>query len=309
MAAASGKTVLIGGGSGFIGTALTKALKAKGYFVRIVSRKPSPLSMSWTELERKGLPENCTAVVGMAGQNVFDVSRRWTAGFQQNVWASRVLTTRTLASAINRAEVKPKVFISMSGVGYYKPSATEEYTEDSPGGDFDFLSKLAKDWEEASILPSSCSSVRRVVIRSGVVLGREGGMINNLFWPFFFGVGGPVGTGQQYFPWIHIQDMVDLILYSIETEKVSGVLNGVAPQIITNKQFAQAFGKALWRPAFIPIPTFVLNAAFSEERAKIMTEGQKVIPKRTLELGYKFKFPDIDSTCKSCSAVIYTDAM
>ncbi|ODN02382.1 Epimerase family protein SDR39U1 [Orchesella cincta] len=306
--AAVKKTVLIGGGSGFIGTALTNALKSKGYFVRIVSRKPGPMNLSWTELEKRGLPENCTAVISMAGQNVFDVWRRWTPGFQQNVWASRVLTTRALAAAIKHAEVKPKIFISMSGVGYYKPSDTEEYTEDSPGGDFDFLSRLAKDWEDASKLPSSCSSsVRRVIIRSGIVLGRAGGMINNLYWPFYFGVGGPVGTGQQFFPWIHIQDMVDLIIYSMETEKVSGVLNGVAPQVITNKQFAQAFGKALWRPAFIPVPRFILNAAFSEERAMIMTEGQKVIPKRTLELGFKFKFPDIDSTCKSCSSVMYAD--
>jgi len=141
------------------------------------------------------------------------------------------------------------------------------------------------------------------VVRSGIVIGRQGGVIEQMFWPFYFGVGGPVASGQQYFPWIHIHDLISLILYSMENEKVSGVLNGVAPQVITNKEFAKSFGKALWRPAFIPMPSFALNAAFSEERAKIMTEGQKVVPKRTLELGYQFKYSDIDSAVKTCTDV------
>jgi uncharacterized protein (TIGR01777 family) len=128
-----------------------------------------------------------------------------------------------------------------------------------------------------------------------------------MYWPFYFGAGGPVGSGNQYFPWIHLHDIVGLIIHSIENPKVSGVLNGVAPQIITNKQFASALGKAMWRPALIPMPSFVLNLAFSEERAKIMTEGQKVLPMKTLESGYTFKYPDIESACKQCARVMYAD--
>lgn len=130
-----------------------------------------------------------------------------------------------------------------------------------------------------------------------------------MFWPFYFGVGGPVGTGQQYFPWIHVQDLVSLIIFAMESGNMSGVLNGVAPDIITNKEFARAFGKALWRPAVIPMPRLVLNFMFSPERAKIMTEGQKVLPKRTLELGFRFKYPDIYSACKTCTNVIYADSL
>ena len=143
----------------------------------------------------------------------------------------------------------------------------------------------------------------------GVVLGREGGVVSQMYWPFYLGVGGPVGSGKQYFPWIHLHDIVGLIVYAIENSKVSGVLNGVAPQVITNGQFASALAKAMWRPALIPMPEFVLNLAFSEERAKIMTEGQKVIPKRTLESGYKFEFPTIDSACQQCARMIYADEL
>lgn len=113
-------------------------------------------------------------------------------------------------------------------------------------------------------------------------------------------MGGPVASGNQFFPWIHISDMVGLVNYAIESDKVQGVLNGVAPHVITNKEFSSALARAMWRPALFPMPAFVLNAAFSEERAKIMTEGQKVVPKRTLELGYKFKYSDIDSAVRQC---------
>lgn len=134
------------------------------------------------------------------------------------------------------------------------------------------------------------------------MLGRAGGVVQQMYWLFFFGVGGPVASGNQFFPWIHIDDMIGLLTYALENEKVNGVLNGVAPQIITNKDFASSLGKAMWRPSFFPLPGFVLNALFSQERAKIMTEGQKVIPKRTLELGYKFIYPQIDDACKNLAS-------
>lgn len=136
-----------------------------------------------------------------------------------------------------------------------------------------------------------------------MVVGRNGGVVQQMYWPFYFGVGGPVASGQQYFPWIHISDIVGLIVFAIENKNVDGIMNGVAPQVISNKDFASALGRAMWRPAILPLPAFVLNAAFSEERAKIMTEGQKVIPKRTEELGYKFKYRDIDSACRECIRV------
>jgi len=297
--------VLIGGGTGFIGQALTGTLKSKGYSVTVISRKPGPSHTTWGEIEKKGIPADCTAVVNLAGQNIFDMTRRWTPGFKQNVYSSRVYTTKMLSDAIEKAQKdsKPKVFISMSGVGYYKPDSQKEYTEDSPGGDFDFLSELVTDWESAA----KAKDTRNVILRSGVVLGREGGVVNQMYYPFYLGLGGPVGSGSQYFPWIHITDIVGLIIHALEKPSVTGVLNAVSPQVITNKQFAKALGKAMWRPALIPMPSFVLDFAFSSERAKIMTEGQKVIPKKTLETGYTYKYPDIDSACKQCARFIYAD--
>ncbi|KAJ9588963.1 hypothetical protein L9F63_017740 [Diploptera punctata] len=271
-------SVLVGGGSGFIGTAFSQLLRSKGYGVLIVSRMPGPQRISWTDLVENGLPANTMAVVNLAGQNVLDPTRRWTPGFKQNVWNSRVNTTQSLAQAILKAQNKPKVFVTISGVGIYQPSSTAEYNEDSQGKKFDFLSELCYEWENVGKMPAHLG-VRHVIIRSGVVLGKKGGMIRHLYLPFYLGLGGPVGKGDQ-------------------KEDVRGVLNGVAPQIVTNKEFAKTFAKALWRPALIPIPEYALNLAFSEERAKMMTEGQKVVPKRTLAYGFQYKYPNIESACR-----------
>lgn len=147
-----------------------------------------------------------------------------------------------------------------------------------------------------------------LVLLSGVVLGREGGMIQQLYVPFFMGFGGPVGSGEQAMPWIHIHDIIGIFMHAIETENVTGVINGVAPQIITNRDFATAFGRAMWRPSFVPLPSFVVNMMFGEERAKIMTEGQKVVPKKALDTGYTFKFPDINAACTEFSKLVYVDS-
>nr|CAG4644022.1 EOG090X07KR [Lepidurus arcticus] len=298
--------VVVGGGSGFIGTALTKLLQSKGYDVVIISRKPGPWRMTWGDLNKQGLPESTKAVINVAGQNVLDPLRRWSPGFQQNVWASRVNTTKSLAQAIINAKDKPEVFVSMSGVGYYPPSETKEYTELSDGGQGNFFAELCKDWEEASMLPKDINA-RRAVIRSGVVLGREGGMIAQIFWPFFAGLGGKMGSGDQFFPWIHVEDLTRLILHAIEERDCEGVYNGVAPQVIRNSEFTNAFAKALWRPALFPLPELVLKAMFSPDRAEMITRGQKVIPQRTLVSGFTYKYPDIQSACQACNRAIYID--
>nr|CAG4640925.1 EOG090X07KR [Eulimnadia texana] len=298
-------TVVIGGGTGFIGSILWNQLMRKGYNIVVVSRRPGPYCITWGDLARDGLPNGTTAVVSLSGQNILDPARRWTPGFQQTVWASRVNTTSSLAQAIIDSKEKPEVFVSASGVGYYPPSPTAEYTEDSVGGKDDYFAKLCKEWEEAAKLPEDLG-VRQVIVRIGVVLGRHGGMIERLYWPFFFGLGGPIGSGNQYFPWIHIDDIARLFVFAIQNNKVSGVLNGVAPDIVTNREFAKTFGRALWRPAVIPLPAFVVETMFGKERAVMMLQGQKVIPKRTQELGFMYKYPDIYSALKECSRLIYT---
>lgn len=231
------------------------------------------------------------------GQNVLNPTRRWTPGFKQNVWNSRINTTSSLVKAISRAQQKPEVFVNISGVSNYKPDLKRVYTEDDVCATYDFMSKLCNEWEKAATISKEVG-VRNVKIRTGVVLGREGGMIASLILPFWFGVGGPVASGLQPIPWIHVDDLCNLIKFSIEKPKVEGVLNGVAPHIINNKEFSQAFGKALWRPAIFPLPEFVVDTLFSRERAVLLTTGAKVEPKRTLETGFKYEFEDIFSACQ-----------
>ncbi|CAK9827857.1 Epimerase family protein SDR39U1 [Anthophora retusa] len=256
------KHVVIGGGTGFIGTQIINSLSRKGASYTCISRMPGPNRMSWHDLECYGLPENTTAVINVAGQNILDPTQRWSEGFKQNVINSRVKTTKSLANAILNS--KAEVFVAISGVSYYKPNDTE-YTEESQCTKYDFLSELCHEWEGAAQLPKD-SNIRQVTIRSGVVLGKNG-------------------------------DLVNLFLFSIENKNAQGILNGVAPQIVTNKEFTKAFASAMKRPAFIPVPRVFLNILFNEERAKIMLEGQKVIPKRVKELGFQYQYPDINSAC------------
>ncbi|XP_078688684.1 epimerase family protein SDR39U1-like [Branchiostoma floridae x Branchiostoma belcheri] len=287
-----GSRVLIGGGSGFIGTALRKMLEHRGFQVTLISRTPGKDKITWDEVKKTGLPE-CHAVVGMQGANILNIFRRWTDGFKKEVWDSRVETTKTLAQAISESSNPPKVWVSFSGVGYYKPSYVYDYDEDSPGGDFDYLSQLATAWEEAAKLPAENTNTREVIIRSGVVLGRDGGAIKQMYFSFWFGSGGVIGDGMQFFPWIHINDLTRLVVHAIEDENVSGILNGVAPETVTNWDFTKEFNTNLKRPGFFPLPRPVVNFALGEERAKMLTEGQAVVPKRTLESGFSFNFPKL----------------
>ncbi|XP_076173473.1 epimerase family protein SDR39U1 isoform X1 [Ptiloglossa arizonensis] len=287
------KHVVIGGGTGFIGSQIIKSLSNKGISCTCISRVPGPNRMSWHDLECNGLPENTTAVINVAGQNVLDPKQRWSEGFKQSVINSRVKTTKLLAKAI--VNTKASIFATISGVAYYKPNAME-YTEESKCEKYDFLSELCHKWEAAAQLPQD-SAIRQVTIRSGVVLGKNGGMIKQIYLPFFIGLGGPIGNGNQYMPWIHITDLVNMFLLSLKNENIQGVLNGVAPQIVTNKEFTKVFASTMQRPAFIPVPSIVLNILLNKERAAIMLEGQKVIPKRVRELGFQYQYPDIKSAC------------
>ncbi|XP_039308383.1 epimerase family protein SDR39U1 isoform X3 [Solenopsis invicta] len=255
---------------------------------------PGPNRISWNDLERYGLPDNTSAVINVAGQNVLDPKQRWSPGFKQNIRNSRVKTTKALADCIQNT--KATVFATISGVAYYEPNGTV-YTEESKCEPYDFLSRLSHDWEEAARLPKE-SNIRQVTIRSGVVLGRNGGMIKQIYLPFFLGLGGPIGSGNQYMPWIHITDLVCMFIFALKNNNVHGILNGVAPQLITNKEFTKVFAAAIKRPAVIPLPSFFLEILFNKERAKIMLEGQKVIPKRVTELGFQYQYPDIEKACK-----------
>ena len=210
-------------------------------------------------------------------------------------------TTSLLSRVINRSDVKPNVFVQISGVGYYPNTFTGKVMDESGDQGNDWLANLAAEWEDAGRV----EGVRRVIVRPGVVLGREGGMIKQIFLPFYLGLGGRMGSGTQPMPWIHVKDLAGIVVHSVKNHEVEGVLNGVAPHMVTNNEFVKAFSGALGRPAIFPLPDFVWNFVFGEERAVMITKGQKVEPRRTLACGYKYLFPTIESACEEFSHLMY----
>ncbi|XP_061112118.1 epimerase family protein SDR39U1 [Conger conger] len=294
--------VIIGGGSGFVGRELTRLLRGKGHEVTLISRHAGPDRITWEDLDAGGLPP-CEGAVNLAGENLMNPLRWWNESYKQDLFSSRIDTTRALARAIGSAPTPPRSWVLVTGVACYRPSPTALYTEDSDWTPFDLLSQLVKDWEGVGRLPEDVATkTRQVVIRPGVVLGRDGGAMRQMLTPFWLGLGGPLGSGQQPFPWIHVSDLAGIIAHSLEctTAPPSGrdgpeVLNGVAPALDTNREFTGALGRALRRPTLFPVPGFVLRALMGAERAVVLTEGQRVEPKRTLETGYQYQYPHLQA--------------
>ncbi|KFD53845.1 hypothetical protein M514_05351 [Trichuris suis] len=292
-------SVLVGGGTGFIGSALVKQIKTIKLKPIIITRKPRAVDhVTWNHISETGLPADCVGVVNLAGANIGDPLRRWTSEYKKEVYDSRIGTTKLLAEVIRKHATKSLVFITASAIGIYPPDESRIYTESSDvSSSVDFFCSLCKDWEAAGNLGDS-SIHRRVIIRNGVVLGRRGGIIKQIYLPFCLGLGGPLASGQQPFPWIHIDDIVGIYMHALTSDKVTGILNGVAPSLITNAEFTKAFGCVLRRPTLFRVPEFALNLVFGTERAEMLIKGQKVDPERTLASGYVFKYPDINDAMR-----------
>ena len=223
--------VLVGGGTGYIGSNLVRLLKRQGYEVIVVSRYEGQGRITWDHLKDRGFPAHTKAVVNLAGQNVLDPLYRWNPAFKKTVYQSRIQSAKDFKYAIQNSKKKPEVFVQITGVGYYDTQMDGIQNEESVNTTShkeDYFVNLVKDWESAAKLESK--DTRNVWIRSGVVLGRHGGMIQQIFLPFYFGMGGIMGSGSQPMPWIHIKDLTGLILHSIENKKVKGVFKRSRPR-------------------------------------------------------------------------------
>ncbi|XP_068604577.1 epimerase family protein SDR39U1 [Brachionichthys hirsutus] len=292
--------VLVGGGSGFVGRELTRLLRDKGHEVTVISRRPGPGRITWVDLESRGLPP-CEGAVNLAGENLLNPLRWWNESYKNDLFSSRVDTTKSLARSIAAAPSPPRSWVLVSGVACYKPSLTVEYTEDSEWTPFDLLSNLVSEWEASALLPEDAAkATKQVVIRPGAVLGRDGGAMKQVLLPFWLGLGGTLGSGRQPFPWIHVTDLAGIIVHALENPEDAPspspqVLNGVAPALNTNREFTKALGRVLGRPTVIPIPAFLINALLGSERALVLTQGQKVLPKKTQEAGFEYKYLDLVS--------------
>jgi uncharacterized protein len=295
--------IFITGATGFIGRALTLRLRRDGHevvaYVRDKKRAASQLGMEVSFLETKSGPEalrsamdKADAVVNLAGDPL--LGGRWNEEKIASIKSSRLDLTRDLVSAMSK-ENPPKVLVSSSAVGLYGDGGDAILNEESPSGD-DFLATLCRDWESEA-LNARDKGVRVARIRTGVVLGRGGGALEQMLPAFSFGVGGPIGSGDQYVPWIHIEDLVELITKAIDDETMSGAFNGTAPNPVTFSELASAIGKQLSRPSFLPIPSFAVKMLFGDASV-VLLQGQRAIPAHAQAKGFKFQYQTISEALK-----------
>ena len=293
--------IVIAGGSGFLGRPLAAALSADGHDVVTLTRGDGPRrgqtrsrAVAWAPDGVAGPwaaeVDGAAAVVNLAGESI--AGRRWTAAQKQRILDSRRHATRSLVSAIKAAQSPPPVFLSGSAVGYYGPHGEEVVTEDTPAGG-DFLATVCVQWEAEAMLAES-PRTRVACIRTGIVLEKDGGALPQMLPPFRFGLGGPVGSGRQYWPWIHRADWVSLIQWAIRTPGAAGALNGTAPAPVSNAEFARALGRAIHRPAIMPAPGFALRLLLGEMADSLLLSGQRAIPARPQRLGFAFRYPKVD---------------
>lgn len=285
--------VAISGATGLIGTALRESLAADGVGILALTRQKSlpPLeTISW-DVDRGRFDATALgsvdAVVHLAGE---PIAQRWTEASKNEIRRSRVESTKLLVEGLKSLERKPKVLLSASAIGFYGDRGDETLTESAPAGK-GFLPDTCQEWERAA-MEAMGLGVRTAVLRTGIVLSTKGGALGKMLLPFRLGLGGPVGTGRQWMSWIHIDDLVGAIRHILSQEDVMGAVNGTAPHPVTNAEFAQTFGRALSRPAFLPAPGFGLKLVFGE-MASMLLEGQRVLPKKLEETGYTFQFPEL----------------
>jgi len=295
--------VIITGGAGLIGRALTANLTADGNEVIILSRAPEratdlPAGVRAERWDARsadgwgGVADGCDAIVNLAGESL---SARWTAKRKRRIRESRLNGGQAVVEAVERARVKPRVVIQASGAGYYGPRGDEEVLEDAPAGS-DFLGRTAVEWENSTDAVESLG-VRRAVIRSGVVLSTTGGAFPLMLLPFRLFAGGPFGSGRQWFPWIHIADQVRAIRFLIENDAAQGPFNLTAPGPVTNADFGRALGRVLRRPSFVPAPAFALRL-FLGEMSTVLLDGQRAVPRHMLDLGFTFRFPEVEAALR-----------
>ena len=292
------KKVFIAGGTGFIGNSIIPALLKEGYEVQVLVRNkekakklPSSCKVIWGNPAKSGewqkyLKETDIAI-NLAGQNIF---ARWTKAYKKLILESRIKSTENIVSSLK----KSALLINASAVGYYGDKGDTLVTEDSPPGD-DFLAKTCIEWEKRA-LKAKEKGVKIIIARLGVVLGTTGGMLPKILPIFKLGLGGTLGKGNQWFPWIHIKDLVSAILFLIKKEK-EGIYNFVSPNPVTNKEFTKTLGKVLKKPTLLPVPVFMMKLIFGE-LANIITCSIRAYPKNLLELGFKFKFETIEDALK-----------
>ena len=276
--------VALSGSTGFIGQALLGKMRHLGWTVRIINRESFDMP-DQEFLDQK--IEGTDAVINLAGA---PVSKKWTASYKQEIMDSRVNTTRKISEAINLARNKPSVFISASAIGIY--DSVHSHSESSEAYAGTFLAEVCRNWEHEAM--KSESATRVVIFRLGLVLGKDGGALARLQLPFSFGMGGKIGSGEQPVSFIHIADLVEAMMFALENSTIRGVVNAVSPYPSNNAEFTDKLGKVFEQPAWLKVPAVALKIMYGEG-AQVVLEGQRVLPEKLLQAGFRFRYPTIQN--------------
>lgn len=299
--------ILLTGGTGFIGERLSGFLEEKGHKLTILSREPDKYrryestKRTYVAWRTDIVPfiENSDAVINLAGKNIFD--KRWNRLVKKQILDSRVSVTRALVTGIKQSMTKPSVMVSASGVSIYGDKGDQLIDEPTPPGS-GFLAEVCKEWESEA-QSATDEGVRVVITRFGLPLGIGGGALKPMLLPFNIFVGGPLGTGRQYFPWIHLEDLCRAILYTIENQGISGAVNVAAPNPVTMNELAGTLGHVMNRPSWLKVPSFLLRIAVGEV-ADTITDSLRIIPRKLTEHGFEFNYTDLEEALKE---ILYTD--
>ena len=302
--------VIITGGTGLIGRALSADLAADGHEVIVLSRAPerSKGLAAGVRAERwdgqtgdgwAALADGADAIVNLAGANISGgglFPSRWTDERKRLIRESRLNAGRAVVDAVRQTSRKPRAVIQASGIGVYGPHGDEPVAEDGPVGQ-DFLASFAAHEWEPSTAPVEAMGVRRAIIRTGVVLSKTEGALRPMLLQFRLFAGGPIGSGKQWMSWIHLKDEARAIRFLIENQSASGPFNLAAPQSVTNAEFARTLGRVMGRPSWVPVPGLVMRAAFGEV-ADLLLTGQRGVPHRLVDLGFQFRFPELEGALR-----------
>lgn len=294
--------VIISGATGFIGQALSRDLARSGYDIAVLTRNrekaraqfgDQAIIAEWDGTTSQGwlaLASRAVAIINLAGENIG--AGRWTPKRKERIVQSRLNAGKAITEAVQRAAAKPKTVIQASAIGFYGSRADESLEESSPAGE-GFLAATVQQWE-LSTQEVENAGVRRVVIRSGMALGKDGGVLSKFLKSFRFFVGGPLGSGKQWFSWIHGKDEIGAIRFLLEREDLSGVFNLVSPHPLTMKEFSKTLGRVMKRPSWFPAPALLLQILFGEMARETLLAGQRVLPSALLKAGYEFQYPEIE---------------